>query len=119
MANQLQLQRQIQEEIDREAMFEEKLNKCFKQFLRGNKQFYQVNQIEGCHAVLIYKKELPLKVDLRIYDPENPINEIFFSSPYFLFFLKYKNKHASISHEKTYIKERRSFRTNNFQTFNQ
>ena len=114
MTTQLQLQRQIQEEIDREAKFEKLINKRVKRFLKDNKQFYQVNQIEGCHAVLIFKKEIPLKVDLRISDPENPINEIFFSLPYSLFFLKYKNKHNSKSHVKTYIKERMSFRTEGF-----
>ena len=114
MANQLQLQRQIQEEIDREAKFEKLINKRVKRFLKDNKQFYQVNQIEGCHVVLIYKKEIPLKVDLRISDPENPIDEIFFSLPYSLFFLKYKNKHDSKSHVKTYIKDRMSFRTERF-----
>ena len=114
MANQLQLQRQIQEEIDREVMLEEKINKCFKDFLKNNKQFYQVKQIEDCNAVLIFKKELPIKLDLRIYDPKNPIDEIFFSLPYSLFFLKYKNKHDSKSHIRTYIKERKSFRTDRF-----
>ena len=32
MANQLQLQRQIQEEIDREAKFEKLINKSMKRF---------------------------------------------------------------------------------------
>ena len=113
MANQLQLRKQIQEEIDREAMFEKLINKRLKNFLKENKQFYQVKRIEDCNAVLIFKKELPLKVDLRIYDPKNPLNETFFHNMV-LFFLKYKNKHESNSHIRTYINERVSFKDSRF-----
>ena len=83
-----QLLQQIQQEMNREAMFEEKINKCLKQYLKINKQFYQVNQIKDCHAVLIFKKEFPLKVDLRIYNPKNPIDEMFFF--FFLYFILFK-----------------------------
>ena len=55
------LRQQIQQEIDREAKFEKLINKSMKRFLKDNKQFYQVKQIEGCHAVLIFKKQYTIK----------------------------------------------------------
>ena len=114
MANQLQLQRQIQEEIDREAKFEKLINKSMKRFLKDNKQFYQVKQIEGCHAVLIYKKEIPLKVDLILHDPKNPIKESYLLNDMVMFFLKYKNKHDPKSHTRTYINNCAPFKNSRF-----
>ena len=114
MVNQLPLQRQIQEEIDREAKFEKLINKSMKRFLKDNKQFYQVKQIEGCHAVLIYKKEIPLKVDLILHDPKNPIKESYLLNDMVMFFLKNKNKHNSNSHTRSYINEHTPFKNSRF-----
>ena len=114
MTDETQLRLQIQQEIDREAKFEKLINKSMKRFLKDNKQFYQVKQIEGCHAVLIYKKEIPLKVDMVQYDPKNPIKESYLLNDMVMFFLKYKNKHDPKSHTKTYINNFVPFKNSTF-----
>ena len=54
MANQLQLQRQIQEEIDREAKIDRKIESMVKKFLKENKQFYSIPELNNCDAVLFF-----------------------------------------------------------------
>ena len=49
-----QLQRQIQEEIDREAEIDRKIESRVKIFFKRNKQFYRVTKLNGCDAVLFY-----------------------------------------------------------------
>ena len=44
MANQLQLQRQIQEEIDREAKIDRLIKNQMKKFFKHNKQFKIVDE---------------------------------------------------------------------------
>ena len=55
MAN--QLKRQIQEEIDREAEIDRKIESMVKKFLKRNKQFYRVPELNGCDAVLFYFRD--------------------------------------------------------------
>ena len=47
-------QRQIQEEIDREAKIDRKIESMVKKFLKKNKQFYRVPELNGCDAVLFF-----------------------------------------------------------------
>ena len=54
MTNQLQLQRQIQEEIDREAKIDCKIESIVKKFLKENKQFYCIPELNSCDAVLFF-----------------------------------------------------------------
>ena len=108
------LRQQIEQEMQQEAFFEKLLNKKVKKFLNDNKQFYQVKQLEGCHAVLLFKKELPLKVDIILNDPKNPIKESYLNDDMVMFFLKNKNKHNSKSHTRTYVNDRVPFKNSRF-----
>ena len=52
MANQLQLQRQIQEEIDKEAEIDRLINNQMKKYFRYNKQFKIVDERKDCDSIL-------------------------------------------------------------------
>ena len=67
MANQLQLQRQIQEEIDREAKIDCKIESIVKKFLKKNKQFYRIPELNGCDAVLFFLRNDLTKCDIKLY----------------------------------------------------
>ena len=67
MANQLQLQRQIQEEIDKEAEIERKIESMVKKFLKRNKQFYRVPELNGCDAVLSYFRNDLTRFHINLY----------------------------------------------------
>ena len=67
MANQLQLQRQIQEEIDREAEIDRKIESMIKKFLKQNKQFYRVPELNGCDAVLFYFRNDLTRYHINLY----------------------------------------------------
>ena len=58
MTNQLQLRRQIQQEIDREAEIDRKIESMVKKFLKQNKQFYRIPELNGCDAVLFFFLEM-------------------------------------------------------------
>ena len=67
MANQLQLQRQIQEEIDREAEIDRKIESMVKKFLKQNKQFYRIPELNGCDAVLFYFRNDLTRYHIKLY----------------------------------------------------
>ena len=71
MANQLQLQRQIQEEIDREAEIDHKIKSMVKKFLKRNKQFYRVPELNGCDAVLFYFRNDLTRYHIKLYKEGN------------------------------------------------
>ena len=54
MANQLQLQRQIQEEIDKEAEIDRLINNQMKKFFKQNKQFKIVDERKDCDSILYF-----------------------------------------------------------------
>ena len=59
MANQLQLQRQIQEEIDREAEIDRLIKNQMKKFFRHNKQFKIVDERKDCDSILYFYRKNP------------------------------------------------------------
>ena len=67
MANQLQLQRQIQEEIDREAKIDRKIESMVKKFLKQNKQFYRIPELNGCDAVLFFLRNDLTRYHIKLY----------------------------------------------------
>ena len=67
MANQLQLQIQIQEEIDREAEIDRKIESMVKKILKRNKQFYRVQELNGCDAVLFYIRNDLTRYHIKLY----------------------------------------------------
>ena len=71
MANQLQLQKQIQEEIDREAKIDRKIESMVKKFLKENKQFYRIPELNGCDAVLFYFRNDLTRYHIKLYKEGN------------------------------------------------
>ena len=94
MANQLQLQRQIQEEIDREAKIDCKIESMVKKFLRQNKQFYRVPELNGCDTVLFYFRNDLTRYDMNLYIEGNEaFKELHKSKEITFVYLKNKNTH--------------------------
>ena len=92
MANQLQLQRQIQQEMDREAKIDKLIEKEMKKFLKVNKQYYIVNKVEKCDSILYFdRRTFPLIIK---FNPNNSltIKEIN-DNNYTKIFLENKNPH--------------------------
>ena len=71
MANQLQLQRQIQEEIDKEAEIDRKIESIIKKFLKRNKQFYRIPELNGCDAVLFCFRNDLTRYHIKLYKEGN------------------------------------------------
>ena len=90
MANQLQLQRQIQEEIDREAKIDRLINNQMKKFFRPNKQFKIVDERKDCDSILYFYRKQPITTSFAI---DNKSKDILFDKRYTYFFLKNKNHH--------------------------
>ena len=89
MANQLQLQRQIQEEIDKEAEIDRLINNKMKKFFRYNKQFKIVNERKDCDSILYFYRKQPILISFAIDDKSKDIP---FDKRYtvHIFFLKIK-----------------------------
>ena len=66
MANQLQLQRQIQEEIDKEAEIDRLINNQMKKFFRYNKQFKIVDERKDCDSILYFYRKQPISTSFAI-----------------------------------------------------
>ena len=58
MTDETQLRLQIQQEIDREAKIDQAIESMVKKFLKQNKQFYRVPELNGCDAVLFFFSEM-------------------------------------------------------------
>ena len=94
MANQLQLQRQIQEEMDREAMIEKTINNSIKRFFKRHKQFKLVDSIEQSDVILIFDKTDPEYFNILLTDDKGKsflTNNL--QPSYVLVYIKNKNKH--------------------------
>ena len=85
-----QLQRQIQEEMDREARVERKINNGLKRVLKNFKQYKLVNTIDEGEIVLIFNKKDTEYFDVILIDDEvkqaikndtDPNHVIFFIKP--------------------------------------
>ena len=88
MANQLQLQRQIQEEIDREAKIDRLIESKLKRFLKHTKNLKQVYRQEDCDAIMIFDRDDLTSVHTFYID--DPKEEINFPDRSTIFFLKIK-----------------------------
>ena len=106
MANQLQLQRQIEEEM----ALDKRINKFFNKFLKQHKQFCQVQERQGYDLVLIVNEHFPLQINM--ISKEDYCNTEEYRESKFIFFLKYKNKHDSKLHINTFLTERNPFKNN-------
>ena len=90
MANQLQLQRQIQEEMDREAEIDRLIKSQMKKFFKHNKQFKIVDERKDCDSILYFYRKQPISTSFAIDDKSKDIQ---FDKRYTYFFLKNKNHH--------------------------
>ena len=104
MANQLQLQRQIQEEIYREAKIDRLIEAKTKKFLKANKQFYQVPELKDCDAVLFYFRDDLTRFHIRLSHEDNyPIEDL---DKVTCVYIKNKNKHDNRLHTYSFLRNR-------------
>ena len=89
-----QLRRQIQEEIDQEAMVERRINNSIKRFFKMFKQYKEVTTIDQSDVVLIFDK-----TDMEYFNvfmTDENVKNYFKTNinPNYLFvYVKSKNKH--------------------------
>ena len=91
-----QLQRQIQEEIDQEAMAERRINNGLKRVFRYFKQYKLVNTIDEGEIVLIFNKKDTEYFDVILIDDE--VKEVVKNNTdtnSVIFFIKPKNSRNS------------------------
>ena len=111
MANQLQLQRQIQEEIDREAEIDCKIESIVKKFLKENKQFYRVPELNGCDAVLFYFRNDLTRYNIKLYKEGNEAYKKLQELRGITFvYLKNKNSHDVKLHTNAFIRNSTPFK---------
>ena len=111
MANQLQLQRQIQEEIDREAEIDRKIESMVKKFLKRNKQFYRVPELNGCDAVLFYFRDDLTRYHIKVYIEGNEAFKMLHELRGLSFvYLKKKNTHNVKLHTNAFIRTSTPFK---------
>ena len=71
MTNETQLRLQIQEEIDAEAKIDKAIESMVKKFLKRNKQFYRVSELNGSDAVLFYFRDDLTRYHIKLYTEGN------------------------------------------------
>ena len=71
MTDETQLRLQIQQEIDREAKIDRMIESMVKKFLKQNKQFYRVSELNGCDAVLFYFRDDLTRYHIKLYTEGN------------------------------------------------
>ena len=103
MANQLQLQRQIQEEIDKEAEIDRLINNQMKKFFKQNKQFKIVDERKDCDSILYFYRKQPITTSFAIDDKSKDIP---FNKRYTYFFLKNKNHHDGRRSSRAFEKDK-------------
>ena len=105
MANQLQLQRQIQEEIDREAKIDRLINKKIKRFLTTTKNLKQVYRQEDCDTIIAFNRDdLSHSNAFFVNDLKEKID---FPDRTTIFYFKNKNNHNSKLHQYSYITKKK------------
>ena len=111
MANQLQLQRQIQEEIDREAEIDRKIESMVKKFLKENKQFYRIPELNSCDAVLFFFRNDLTRYHIKLYIEGNEAFKKLHELRGITFvYLKNKNTHNVKLHTNAFIRNSTPFK---------
>ena len=103
MPTQLQLQRQIQQEIDREAKIDRLIEAKVKKFLKESRQFYRVGQRKGCDAILFFHRDDLTKTSFKLNDDTAPLP---FNDRVTYFFIKNKNNHHSKFHTRSFNRDK-------------
>ena len=94
MTDETQLRLQIQEEIDREAIEEKRINNSVKRFFKMFKQYKLVNSVEQSDVVLIFDKTDPEYFNILLTD--DGVKSFLTNNPkpsFVLVYVKNKNKH--------------------------
>ena len=108
MANQLQLQRQIQEEMDREAKIDRLINKKIKRFLTTIKNLKQVYRQEDCDTIIAFNRDdLSHSNAFFVNDLKEKID---FPDRTTIFYFKNKNNHNSKLHQYSYITKKIAYK---------
>ena len=94
MTDETQLRKQIQEEMDREAMAEKRINNTIKRFFKMFKQYKLVNSIDQSDVILVFDKTDPEYFNILLNDDK--VKSFLTDNPqpkYVLVFIKNKNNH--------------------------
>ena len=104
-----QLQRQIQEEMDREVIIERQIKNRLKIFFKKHRQFKLVDKQENSDAVLIFNKNDITNYRFALTKGENPFIYVDPSMQHLLdmYYLKNKNTHDKHLSSFGYIKRKK------------
>ena len=111
MTNQLQLKRQIQEEIDKEAKIDQTIESMVKKFSKRNKQFYRVPELNGCDAVLFYFRNDLTRYHIKLYSEGNEaFKKLLDLGGATFVYLKNRNNHNTKLHTNAFIRNATPFK---------
>ena len=108
MANQLQLQRQIQEEIDKEAEIDRLIQSKLKRFLRTTKNLKQVYSQKECDTIIVFDRDDLSSIHAFYIDI--PEKEIDLPDRTTVVYLKNKNNHNSHLHQYSYLTKKLQYK---------
>ena len=104
MTDETQLRLQIQEEIDREVKIDRLIEAKVKKFLKQNKQFYRIPELNGCDATIIYHRDDLTRWYIRLSHEDNyPIEDL---DKVTCVYIKNKNKHDNALHTYSFLRDR-------------
>ena len=111
MTNETQLRLQIQQEMDREAKIDRLIEAKTKKFLKENKQFYRVPELNGCDAVLFYFRNDLTRYHIKLYTEGNEAFKKLHELRGISFvYLKNKNTHNVKLHTRAFIRTSTPFK---------
>ena len=111
MTDETQLRLQIQEEMDREAKIERLIEAKVKKFLKQNRQFYPVPELNGCDAVLFYFRNDLTRYHIKLYIEKNEaFKKLHELKGIFFVYLKNRNNHNTKLHTNAFIRNATPFK---------
>ena len=111
MTDETQLRLQIQQEIDREAKIDKAIESMVKKFLKRNKRFYRVPELNGCDAVLFYFRDDLTRYHIKLYTEGNEAFKMLHELRGMTFvYLKNKNSHDVKLHTHGFIRTSTPFK---------
>ena len=111
MTDETQLRLQIQQEIDREAEIDRMIEAMVKKFLKQNKQFYRVPELNGCDAVLFFFRDDLTRYHIKLYIEGNEAFKKLHELRGLSFvYLKNKNTHNVKLHTRVFIRTSTPFK---------
>ena len=84
---------------------EKRRERFIKKFLKNHKQFYLVNEREGCHCLILFAPYVPHKHNLYLNnDSDSRVNELIRNWSHDIFYIKNKNPRDFKNVSFSYIK---------------